>query len=93
MTELLALLGFCLLMALACFAAIGWALLSGVEVGIELIFLIHVGAVLGLLFWGLAGWLAVRIIPAASAKPEAVPAPAKAAAAKKAPEEVSKTAS
>jgi predicted cobalt transporter CbtA len=91
---LLLLLVFCLFIALACFGAIGWVLFSGVEVGIELIFLLHVGGVLGLLFLGLAGWLAVRILPAVSAKPEAAASPAKASpAAKKAPEEVSKTAS
>ena len=93
MTELLVLLTFCLLIALACFGAIGWALFSGVEVGVELIFLLHVGGVLGLVFLGLAGYIAVRLLPAASAKPAAAPSPAKAAAAKKAPEEVSKTAS
>ena len=93
MTELLVLLVFCLFVALACFGAIGWVLFSGVEVGVELIFLLHVGGVLGMVFLGLAGWLAVRILPAASAKPAAATNPAKATAAKKAPEEVSKSAS
>ncbi len=95
MTELLLLLVFCLLVALACFGAIGWALFSGVEIGVELIFLLHVGGVLGLLFLGIAGWIAVRILPAVSAKPAAAPNPAKVAPAKqeKAPEEVSKGAS
>ncbi len=93
MTELLLLLVFCLFVALSCFGAIGWALFSGVEVGIELIFLMHAGGVLGLLFLGITGWIAVRILPVASAKPAAAPNPAKAGAAKKAPEEVSKSTS
>lgn len=94
MSELLVLLVISLLFALGCFGAIGWALLSGVEVGIELIFLLHVGAVLGLIFLGIAGWLALRILPVASAQPEAPKSPAtKAAATAKAPEEASKTAS
>ena len=83
MSELLVLLVISLLFAVGCFGAIGWALLSGVEVGIELIFLLHVGAVLGLIFLGIAAWLAFRILPLASAKPETSPAPAaKPAAAK-----------
>jgi hypothetical protein len=94
MMELLVLLVFCLLVALGCFGSIGWVFLSGVELGVERIFLVIVCSVLGFLFLGIAGWLAVRILPAAAAKPpEPAPSPAKTAAAKKAPEEVSKTAS
>lgn len=93
MMELLVLLVFCLLIALGCFGSIGWVFLSGVELGVERIFLVIVCSVLGFLFLGIAGWLAVRILPAASAKPAAAPNPVQAAAAKKAPEEVSKTAS
>ena len=93
MMELLVLLVFCLLIALGCFGSIGWVLLSGEELGVERIFLVIVCSVLGFLFLGIAGWLSVRILPAASAKPEPAANPAKTAAAKKAPEEVSKTTS
>ena len=41
MLELLLLAAFCVLVGLACVATIGWALLSGVEIGIERIFLLH----------------------------------------------------
>jgi len=93
MTELLLLLAFCVLVALACFGAIGWVLLSGVEIGVERIFLIIVCSVLGFLFLGIAGWIVKRTSAPAAAKAEAAPRAAKAAPAKqeKAPEEVSKT--
>lgn len=93
MMELLLLLAFCLLIALACFGSLGWVFLSGVELGVGRIFLVIVCSVLGLLFLGISGWIGARILPAVSAKPQPAPSPAKAAAAKKAPEEVSKTTS
>ena len=95
MLELLLLVAFCVLVGLACVATIAWALLSGVEIGIERIFLLHVAAVMALLFFGLAGWIAVRSTLRTLWKPAAAPQPAVAPALKqeKAPEEASKTAS
>jgi hypothetical protein len=93
--ELLLLLAFCLLVALGCFGAIGWVLLSGMELGVERIFLIIVCSVLGFLFLGIAGWIVSKSPVPTTAQSEAAPQPAKAATAKqqKAPEEVSKTTS
>ena len=95
MLELLLLVAFCVLVGLACVATIGWALLGGVEIGIERIFLLHVAGVLALLFFGLAGWIVVRSPLRTLWKPAAAPEPAAASALKqeKASEEASKTAS
>lgn len=95
MLELLLLFAFCVLVGLACVGTIGWVLLSGVEVGIERIFLLHVCGVMALVFFGLAGWIAVRSPLRALWKPTATPQPAAAPVSKqeKAPEEASKTAS
>ncbi len=94
MKELLLLLVFCVFIALACFGSIGWVFLSGVEIGVERIFLVIVCTVLGFLFLGISGWIGARMLPVASAKPAAnpnTPTAPKPAAAKKAPKEVSKT--
>ena len=95
MLELLLLVAFCVLVGLACVATIGWALLSGVEIGIERIFLLHVAGVMALLFFGLAAWIVARSPLRTMLKPAAASQSATAAAAKeaKAPEEASKTAS
>jgi hypothetical protein len=95
MLELLLLVAFCVLVGLACVATIGWTLLSGVEIGIERIFLLHVAGVMALLFFGLAGWIVARSPLRTMLKPAAAPQSAANPAAKeeKAPEEASKTVS
>jgi len=95
MLELLLLAAFCVLVGLACVASIGWALLSGVEIGIERIFLLHAAGVMALLFFGLAAWIVARSELRTMWKPAAAPQSASAPEAKeeKAPEEASKTAS
>lgn len=96
MKELLLLLVFSLFIALACFGTIGWVFFSGVEIGVERIFLVIVCTVLGFLFVGISGWIGAQMLPVASAKPAANPKKPTArrpAATKQAPKQVSKASS
>ena len=59
MTELIILFVFCVLVGLSCLGAMGWALLSSVEVGVGRIFLLIVSLFLAVLFFGMAAWMAL----------------------------------
>lgn len=83
MLELILLFVFCVVGGLACLGAMGWALLSPVEVGVERIFLLIVCLLVAGLFFGMAAWIArqgpLRQLWKAEAKgaaPEAPKAPA-----------------
>ena len=56
--ELLILSFFCALVGLGCLGGAAWAVLGGEDVGVELIFLIHVWVLFGALFLGMAAWIA-----------------------------------
>ncbi|MBI1956077.1 MAG: hypothetical protein HYS38_06745 [Acidobacteria bacterium] len=60
MLELILLFVFCVVGGLACLGAMGWALLSSVEVGVEKIFLLIVSLLSAALFFGMAAWIALR---------------------------------
>ena len=84
MLELIILFVFCVLVGLGCLGAMGWALLSSVEVGVEKIFLLMASLLSAALFFGMAAWMALQSplrqlwkAEAEGAAPEAqkVPAP------------------
>ncbi|MBI3895066.1 MAG: hypothetical protein HY313_03955 [Acidobacteria bacterium] len=60
MVELILLFAFCALLGLASLGAMGWALWSSEEVGVELIFLLMVCLISAALFWGMAAWMALQ---------------------------------
>ena len=60
MLELILLLVFCVLLGVSSLGVIGWVLLSGAEIGIERIFLVHVSLLVAALFFGFAGWIAMQ---------------------------------
>ena len=60
MLELILIFAFCVLVGLACLGAVGWALLSPMEIGVERIFLLFVGLLSAVLFLGMAAWIALR---------------------------------
>ena len=60
MLELIILFVFCVLVGLGCLGAVGWALLSSVEVGVEKIFLLMASLLSAALFFGMAAWMALQ---------------------------------
>jgi len=82
MLELLLLFLFCVLIGLSCLGAMAWVLLSGSEIGVERIFLLIVGSLVAVLFFGFSGWLITRSPLRALWKVEAAPQPAPAPASK-----------
>jgi hypothetical protein len=46
------------LIGIACLTGAAWAVISGLDVGVEVIFLIHVWLALAATFLGMAGWIA-----------------------------------
>ena len=56
--ELLILSGLCALIGLGCFGGAGWALFGGEDNGVGRIFLLLVWSMFGILFLGMAGWIA-----------------------------------
>ena len=94
MLELLLLFLFCVLIGLSCLGAMAWVLLSGAEIGVERIFLLMVGSLVAVLFFGFSGWLITRTPLRALWKAEAAspPAPAPASKPGRASKEASKSA-
>lgn len=78
MMEMMVWAAICALIGLGCFGGIAWTLLSGEDTGVERIFLVHVWLILGLLFLGLAAWIAKQgpLKRVAKAAPESAAAPA-----------------
>ncbi|MBI4480673.1 MAG: hypothetical protein HY651_11680 [Acidobacteria bacterium] len=56
--ELMILAALCALVGLGCLAGAVWAIVGGEDVGVELIFLLHVWLLLAALFLGMAVWIA-----------------------------------
>ena len=56
--ELIILTAFCALVGLGCLAGAVWAIVGGEDVGVELIFLLHVWLLFAALFLGMAVWIA-----------------------------------
>jgi hypothetical protein len=56
--ELLILSGLCALIGLGCLGGAVFSLLGGEDVGVERIFLVIVWGMFGMLFLGMAGWIA-----------------------------------
>ena len=56
--ELLILSVFCALVGLGCLGGAAWAVIGGEDVGVELIFLLHVWLLFAALFLGMAVWIA-----------------------------------
>jgi hypothetical protein len=56
--ELLILAALCALVGLGCLAGAAWAVVGGMDVGVELIFLLHVWLLFAALFLGMALWIA-----------------------------------
>ena len=77
--ELIVLACVCGLIGLGCLGGAAWAVLGGQDVGVELIFLVHVWLLFASLFLGMAVWIA-RQVPLknlgkkAPAQPEEKPA-------------------
>lgn len=55
--ELIVLSALCALIGLGCLAGLAWAILGGVDTGVERIFLIHVWGLFAALFLGMAAWI------------------------------------
>ena len=56
--ELLILTVLCALVGLGCLGGVAWAIVGGEDVGVELIFLLHVWLLFAALFLGVAVWIA-----------------------------------
>ena len=56
--ELLILTALCALLGLGCLGAAAWAVVGGTDVGVEMIFLLHVWLLLAAMFLGMAYWIA-----------------------------------
>jgi len=56
--ELTVLAILCALIGLGCFGGIAWTLFGAEDAGVERIFLLLVWLLFGLIFLGLAGWIA-----------------------------------
>jgi hypothetical protein len=56
--ELLILAAFCALLGLGCLGGAAWAVMGGLDVGVELIFLLHVWLMFAAIFLGMALWIA-----------------------------------
>ena len=55
--ELLIWAALCALVGLACLGGAVWAVVGGLDVGVEMIFLLHVWLLFAAIFLGMAAWI------------------------------------